>query len=164
MPTYPNFLQFLRQWVTPETVEPSRRLTDITLPMSEADRMPPAWTPQLERLIEQEALAAGIDPQMADRLVRIESQYNPLARSRRGAIGLTQLMPITIKEMGVVDPTDPVQNLRGGFGYLKKLIDRYDGDVEKALMAYNWGPRNIANAITPPPAVRAYARSIAYHQ
>lgn len=135
--------------------QPGVRTADIALRVPAKDRMPPAWTPQLERQIVTEAEAAGIDPSLADRLVRTESSYNPLARSSAGAVGLTQLMPDAALDMGVTDRTDPEQSLRGGFGYLKQLIDRYGGDVEKALMAYNWGPRNIANAIHTPPTGRA---------
>lgn len=153
----PNLLAYLQQLLGESAPSPApgpRRTTDLDLPVPARDRMPPAWSPQLERQIAAAAEAAGLDPALADRLVRTESSYNPLARSRAGAVGLTQLMPATALDMGVTNRTDPAQSLRGGFGYLRQLIDRYDGDVEQALMAYNWGPGNVAKAITTPPTGR----------
>lgn len=159
MPTLPSFYQFLQQLLGPAPETPSapqpQRTTDIALPGAAPS---PTWTPELERLIEAEALKAGIDPQLGDRLVAQESTYNPKAafptqpkKLALQAVGLTQLRPLTAKEMGVTDCTDPEQSLRGGFGYLKKLIDRYDGDVRTALMAYNLGPTALTRAIALPP-------------
>lgn len=77
------------------------------------------------------------------RLVRAvalaESGLDPRARSAVGAMGLMQLMPETARELGVEDPFDPGQNLEGGARYLKRLLDKYEGDLKKALVAYNWG-------------------------
>ena len=157
----PNLLAYLQQLLAqdePSSMadqQPGLRTDDIALPVPARDRMPRAWSPQLERQIWAAAEAAGIDPELGDRLVRTESSYNPLARSKAGAVGLTQLMPDTALDMGVTDRTDPAQSLQRGFGYLKPLIDRYNGDVEKALMAYNWGPGNVAKAVTTPPTGRA---------
>lgn len=180
MPTAPSFYQFLQQMLgTAPEAEPTpqpQRTKDIALPGA---KPAPTWTPELERLIEAKARAAGIDPQLADRLVAKESTYNPMAAFPKHpkklalqAVGLTQLRPLTAKEMGVTDRTDPEQNLAGGFGYLKKLIDQYDGDVRTALMAYNLGPTALARAIalppTPPQNPRAaktyYAQQKAYTQ
>ena len=88
------------------------------------------------------ALEAGLDPDLFDSLVRNESNYNPEALSGVGAIGLTQLMPGTAAELGV-DPHDPEDNLRGGATYLRRMIDRYKGNTEKAVAAYNFGPGNV---------------------
>jgi hypothetical protein len=78
-------------------------------------------------------------------LVKQESNYNPSAKSIKGAQGLTQLMPATAEELGV-DPSDPVQNLHGGATYLKKQHDQF-GDWNFALAAYNAGPGNVQKAI-----------------
>jgi len=78
-------------------------------------------------------------------LVWQESRWHPHAVSRKGAIGLTQLMPGTARELGV-DPTDPLANLIGGARYLRQLLDQFDGDVEKALAAYNAGPGRVRSA------------------
>ena len=68
-----------------------------------------------------------------------ESGLSPCAVSRSGALGLMQLMPATAQELGVEDPLDPWQNLRGGSQFLRQLLDRYGGDVSLALGAYNAG-------------------------
>lgn len=90
------------------------------------------------------ALAEGIDPELAFRLVKLESGFNPRATSPVGAIGLTQLMPGTAKyfHKGITRERlyDPKTNLRIGFRYLRTLVNNYDGDVKLALLVYNRGP------------------------
>lgn len=90
------------------------------------------------------ALAEGIDPDLAFRLVKLESGFNPRAKSPVGAIGLTQLMLPTARfyERGVTEQGlyDPHRNLRIGFRYLRGLIHEHDGDVNTALLVYNRGP------------------------
>ena len=83
----------------------------------------------------------GIPPSLALAIAQQESGFNPTAVSPKGAIGIMQLMPDTAKELGV-DPNDPVANITGGIAYLKKLNDRYQGDVTKTLQAYNGGASN----------------------
>jgi len=85
----------------------------------------------------------GVDPDLVTAIMRAESGGKQLARSSKGASGLMQLMPPTAKEMGVTDLNDPLQNIRGGTKYIKKMLDRHDGDVQLALAAYNAGPGNV---------------------
>jgi soluble lytic murein transglycosylase-like protein len=89
------------------------------------------------------ALSEGIDPDLAFRLVRLESEFNPRAKSSVGAIGLTQLMPSTAvqyqKGVTVADLYNRDTNLRIGFKYLRRLMKLYGGNVEVALVAYNRG-------------------------
>jgi soluble lytic murein transglycosylase-like protein len=82
----------------------------------------------------------GIDPALLAGLVKQESGFNPAAASPAGARGLTQLMPATAAGLGVSDPLDPAQALEGGAKYLREQLDRFGGDVARALAAYNAGP------------------------
>lgn len=94
---------------------------------------------EVRQLVRAEAIRQGIDPDLAERLARQESGFNPAARSPAGAIGTMQLMPGTARELGV-DPDDPLQNIRGGLTYLKQQLERFKGDPRLALAAYNAGP------------------------
>lgn len=101
-------------------------------------------SPQLARTIHDAAEREGLDPDLGFRLVRAESAFNPRARSHAGALGLTQLMPSTARWLDRRMTTrerilEPEPNLRVGFGYLRRLIDKYDGDLRLALLAYNRG-------------------------
>ena len=110
--------------------------------------------------IEAAAARHGVDPALLKALVRQESNFNPDAVSPAGASGLTQLMPGTAASLGVTDPTDPAQALDGGAKYLRQQLDRFGGDVEKALAAYNAGPGAVAKYGGVPP----YAETQAYVQ
>lgn len=86
-----------------------------------------------------------LSPSLIEALVWQESRWRPNAVSHAGARGLAQLMPATARELGV-DPDDPMQNLEGGARYLRQQLDRFDGDLEKALAAYNAGPGRVIRA------------------
>ncbi|GGI06699.1 lytic transglycosylase domain-containing protein [Egicoccus halophilus] len=107
------------------------------------NRLPAAGRPWAGA-IEQAANEVGLDPALLAALVRHESNFDPDARSRAGAIGLAQLMPGTAAGLRV-DPHDPLDNLRGGARYLKQQLDRF-GRPELALAAYNAGPNRVAQA------------------
>ena len=111
-------------------------------------------------LIDEVAGAEGVDPSVLRSMVDVESSYNPKAISSRGAQGLLQLMPGTAKEMGVVDPFDPRQNLTGGAKYLKRQLEAQGGDLSKALAAYNWGPGNLASGGELPAETLSYVNKI----
>lgn len=112
-------------------------------------------------LIEIAAASAKISPALLAALVWQESRWNSQAVSSKGAIGLTQLMPATARDLGV-DPRDPVGNLTGGALYLRQQLDHFGGDVEKALAAYNAGPGRVskANGVPAIAETQAYVRSI----
>jgi len=95
---------------------------------------------QLPAMIQSAANDAGIDPALFDALIATESAYDPNARSRAGALGLTQLMPDTALSLGIYNPLDPSQNLKGGATYLSQMLQRFNGDQRLALAAYNAGP------------------------
>lgn len=96
--------------------------------------------------IRAAAAAYGFDPDLALRLVKQESNFNPNAISKAGAIGLFQLMPATAAELGV-DPWNIDENIDGGIRYLKQQLDFF-GSVELALAAYNAGPGRVRAALS----------------
>ena len=82
----------------------------------------------------------GVRADLVRAVMQVESAFNPYARSPKGALGLMQLMPVTIRQYGVRNPFDPGDNVRAGVKYLRELLDRYENDEELALAAYNAGP------------------------
>lgn len=102
-----------------------------------------AAPPEMRSLIERAANENGVDPALLDAVVAVESSYNPNTRSRAGAMGLTQLMPDNVKELGITNPFDPEQNLQGGAKYLSQMLARYPGRIDYALAAYNAGPGKV---------------------
>lgn len=106
-----------------------------------------AVTPELAHVIANAATRHGIRREVAFGLVRTESGFSNKATSRVGAVGLSQLMPRTARWLKpgttVRQLRDPARNVDIGFGYLRRLIDRYEGDLEMALLAYNRGPGTV---------------------
>jgi soluble lytic murein transglycosylase-like protein len=103
----------------------------------------PASSPRAalyDDLIVEHAGRNSVRTDLVRAVMQVESGFNPRALSPKGAMGLMQLMPATARELGVVDPFDPAQNIRGGVVYLRQLLDRYDNNEELALAAYNAGP------------------------
>ena len=119
------------------------------------------WSGAYAQALVEVARANDISPYLLEAVVWQESRWNPSARSRAGAIGLAQLMPGTARDLGV-DPRDPIQNLSGGARYLRQQLNRFDGNVEKALAAYNAGPGRVmtAGGIPSIPETQAYVRAI----
>jgi soluble lytic murein transglycosylase-like protein len=116
----------------------------------------------LEKLVRDVSREHGVDPRLADALVRVESAYNPWAVSRAGAQGLMQLMPETAERLAVSDPFDPVENVRGGMREFARLLDRYSGKIALALAAYNAGEGAVERyrGIPPFPETRSYVTRI----
>jgi soluble lytic murein transglycosylase-like protein len=95
--------------------------------------------PEINGLVEQTASRHHIDPQLVHAIIKVESEYDPQAVSRKGAMGLMQLIPETAQRFGVENPFDPKENIEGGVSYLKHLLDLYRGDLPLSLAAYNAG-------------------------
>lgn len=86
----------------------------------------------------------GVDENLIRAIIKVESDFNPNCVSSAGAKGLMQLMPENCRDLGVADPFDIEQNIDGGTRHIKEYLDKYNGDVEMALMAYNGGPTRMA--------------------
>ena len=99
----------------------------------------PTARDRYEPLVLEHANKHSLRPELVRAVIQVESGYNPRARSPKGAMGLMQLMPDTAQLLGVRRPYDPEDNIRGGTRYLRLLLDKYEGNEELALAAYNAG-------------------------
>jgi len=108
--------------------------------------------------VERISASQSLPPQLVHSVIKVESNYNPLALSPKGAQGLMQLMPATARRFGVVNPFDPIDNIQGGARYLKYLLDLYNGDYRLALAAYNAGEGAVEKygSVPPFPETRNY--------
>jgi soluble lytic murein transglycosylase-like protein len=115
----------------------------------------------IDREVEQDSQTAGLDPKLVEAIIATESAFDPDATSPSGARGLMQLMPQTAAALGINDPYDPAQNVRGGTRYLRSLLDRF-GNVELAIAAYNAGPGAVERfgGLPPYAETRAYVRTV----
>ena len=118
--------------------------------------------PDVNTIVKAAGAKHGLDPDFVASVVHAESSFNAKAVSPKGARGLMQLMPKTAEQLGVKDSFDPAANVDGGTKYLRALLDQYNGDVPKALAAYNAGTQRVAqyNGVPPYAETHAYVRRI----
>ena len=116
----------------------------------------------IDQNIQKAAAKYDLAPDLIRGVIRAESNFEVKAVSRAGAQGLMQLMPATAKELGVEDSFDIAQNIDGGAKYLRQMLDRFSGNVRKALAAYNAGPGTVIkyNGRVPYPETRRYVKRV----
>jgi soluble lytic murein transglycosylase-like protein len=118
---------------------------------------------QYENLISEHSLLNGVRSDLVRAVMQVESAFNPNAISPKGAMGLMQLMPATMRQYGVLNAFNPAENVRAGVAYLRDLLDRYSNNEELALAAYNAGPGAVdkhGQAVPPYRETRNYVAKI----
>lgn len=101
--------------------------------------------PELKEVARVVSRFYNLEPSLIIALIEVESNFNPLATSHRGAKGLMQINSITAKELGLSDPYHPIENIVAGVRYVAKLKKRFDNNLDLTLAAYNAGPTLVAN-------------------
>lgn len=135
------------------------RMVEVEDRTQHAPRPPEGW--EWDGLVGLAARQHDLPPALIKAVIAAESDFDPEATSRAGALGLMQLMPDTARTLGVLDPLRPDENVRGGVRYLRSMIDRY-GELRLALAAYNAGPAAVDRyrGIPPYRETRAYVKRV----
>ncbi len=146
--------------ILPDEVPPNRAAALDALAASPSAAGPRLSGDRLRALVDRVAARVGVDARLAHAVVRAESNYEPLAVSPKGAMGLMQLMPVLASTYALADPFDPEANLEAGLRHLRRLLLRYD--VRRALAAYNAGEGAVSRYGGVPPyrETETYVRRI----
>lgn len=140
-----------------------------SLPDASPSSMPPSQgisstaplDSSLENIIDRASRRYSVAPELIKAIIKAESNFDTRAVSPVGARGLMQLMPATARGLGVTNSFDPEQNVMAGTRYLRQMLDRYNGNLDSALAAYNWGPGNLdRNGWSLPRETRSYLSKV----
>ncbi|MEO5346759.1 MAG: lytic transglycosylase domain-containing protein [Magnetococcus sp. YQC-9] len=127
---------------------------------------PSAANSSMNDTIQDASLRYRIHTALIKAVIKTESDFNPLAVSPKGAVGLMQLMPGTAQDLGVVDRTDPVENIHGGVRYLRDLLEQFNNDLVLSLAAYNAGPGAVkkhGNTVPPYEETQHYVAKVLHY-
>jgi len=119
-------------------------------------------TNKYDKIITKASQYHGVSFPLIKAIIKAESNFNPQAVSKKGAMGLMQLMPENVDLLNIKDPFDPVENIMGGAKYFRKLLDRFEGELRLSLAAYNAGPEAVQryNQIPPYRETEEYIRRV----
>jgi soluble lytic murein transglycosylase-like protein len=145
----------------PASAGPNGQAIDLaSKSVPKIQHQPPVLTERqmIEKSVRKAAAKYNLSPRLLRAIIRAESNFEVAAVSRAGAKGLMQLMPATAKDMGVTDIFDIEQNIDGGAKYMRQMLNRFGGNIRKALAAYNAGPATVIkyNGRVPYPETRQY--------
>ena len=131
----------------------------VYVPKGEPEVLP------FDLVIHEAAGRYDVDADLIQAIIMAESQFNPGAISKKGAKGLMQLMPVTADALDVANIYSPEENIKAGVRHFRWLLDRFDGDLKRALAAYNAGVQNVLryDGVPPYPETRAYVTRVMHY-
>lgn len=135
------------------TNAPTSSSNEFKLFLRERDKSAPSWyySEKYDDLITEASDRFGLSFPLLKAIIKAESDFDAQAVSKKGAMGLMQIMPQNFKLLGLKDPFDPTQNINAGARYFRQLYDRFDGKLALSLAAYNAGPTAVDRYKTIPP-------------